>query len=203
MDPFALFPDIRVRINFTTTLIRAYGISQEICTRFLLCCALLWLYIDIDWFTMVIILIFPISIRLTSLALWQSNDCPSASKATLMNMDKYFMWIHYERLHNHIKAQQNRVHISWDILYDQIKLSRTITANIRSDIWSQWNKLPSHRKFFMLYRVASPSRKTQAVLLFNCFSIIRSKSHEKLFFQLLAHLFAPVSCGRTTRSNTF
>ena len=34
---------------------------------------------------------FPISIRLTSLALWQSNDCPSASKATLMNMDKYFM----------------------------------------------------------------------------------------------------------------
>ena len=34
---------------------------------------------------------FPISKRLTSLALWQSNDCPSASKATLMNMDKYFM----------------------------------------------------------------------------------------------------------------
>ena len=34
---------------------------------------------------------FPISIRLTSLALWQSNDYPSASKATLMNMDKYFM----------------------------------------------------------------------------------------------------------------
>ena len=34
---------------------------------------------------------FPISIRLTSLALWQSNDGPSASKATLMNMDKYFM----------------------------------------------------------------------------------------------------------------
>ena len=26
-----------------------YGISQEICTRFLLCCALLWLYID--WFS--------------------------------------------------------------------------------------------------------------------------------------------------------
>ena len=52
----------------------------------------------------------PKSIRLTSLALWQSNNCPSASKATLMNMDKYFMWIHYERL-------QNRLHISWDILY--------------------------------------------------------------------------------------
>ena len=75
-----------------------YSISQEICTRFLLCCALLWLYID--W--------FPISIRLTSLALWQSNDCHSASKATLMNMDKYFMWIHYGRLHNHNKAKHNK-----------------------------------------------------------------------------------------------
>ena len=51
---------------------------------------------------------FPISIRLTSPALWQSNDCPSASKATLMNMDKYFMWIHYERLHNHNKAKHNK-----------------------------------------------------------------------------------------------
>ena len=51
---------------------------------------------------------FPISIRLTSLALWQSNDCPSTSKATLMNMDKYFMWIHYERLHNHNKAKHNK-----------------------------------------------------------------------------------------------
>ena len=71
-----------------------YSIPQEICTRFLLCCALLWLYIDC----------FPISIRLTLLALWQSNDCPSASKATLMNMDKYFMWIHYERLHTHNKT---------------------------------------------------------------------------------------------------
>ena len=51
---------------------------------------------------------FPISIRLTSLALWQSNDCPSASKATLMNMDKYFMWIHYELLRNHNKAKHNK-----------------------------------------------------------------------------------------------
>ena len=51
---------------------------------------------------------FPISIRLTSLALLQSNDCPSASKATLMNIDKYFMWIHYERLHNHNKTKHNK-----------------------------------------------------------------------------------------------
>ena len=51
---------------------------------------------------------FPTSIRLTLLALWQSNDCPSASKATLMNMDKCYMWIHYERLHNHNKAKHNK-----------------------------------------------------------------------------------------------
>ena len=51
---------------------------------------------------------FPISIRLTSLALWQSDDCPSASKAILMNMDKYFIWIHYERLHNHNKTKHNK-----------------------------------------------------------------------------------------------
>ena len=51
---------------------------------------------------------FPKSIRLTSLALWQSNDCPSASKATLMNMDEYFIWIHYEWLHNHNKAKHNK-----------------------------------------------------------------------------------------------
>ena len=72
-----------------------YSISPEICTRFLLCCG----------YTLTN---FSISIRLTSLALWQSNDCPSASKATLMNMDKYFMWIHYERLHNHNKAKHNK-----------------------------------------------------------------------------------------------
>ena len=51
---------------------------------------------------------FPIFIRLTSLALWQSNDCPSVSKATLMNMHKYFIWVHYERLHNHNKAKHNK-----------------------------------------------------------------------------------------------
>ena len=51
---------------------------------------------------------FPISTRLTSLALWQSNDCPSAGKATLMNMDKYFTWNHYARLHNHNKSKHNK-----------------------------------------------------------------------------------------------
>ena len=60
---------------------------------------------------------FPISIRLTSLALWQSNDCPSASKSILMNMDKYFMWIHYERLHNHNKVKHNKTVCIFLVIY--------------------------------------------------------------------------------------
>ena len=33
---------------------------------------------------------------------------PSASKATLVNMGKCIMWIHYEWLHNHNKAKHNK-----------------------------------------------------------------------------------------------
>ena len=84
-----------IAYNCHSTYHRLYSISQEICTRFLLCCC----YTLTD---------FPISIRLTSLALWQSNDCPSASKATLINMDKYFMWINYQWLHNHNKVKHNK-----------------------------------------------------------------------------------------------
>ena len=92
----------------------SYSISQEICTRFLLCCG----YTLTD---------FPISIKLTSLALWQSDDCPSASKATLMNMNKYFMWIHYERLHNHNKAKHNKT----------VCIFLGIYCNPRLDKWQQ------------------------------------------------------------------
>ena len=67
---------------------------------------------------------FPITIRLTSPALWQSNDCPSASKATLMNMDKYFMWIHYERLHNHNKAKHNKTVCIFLRIYCTVELPR-------------------------------------------------------------------------------
>ena len=84
---------------------------------------------------------FPISIRLTSLALWQSNDCPSASKATLMNMDKYFMWIHYERLHNHNKAKHNKtvcifLGIYWYIETWYVVLSHLFCVN--TSIQSSW-----------------------------------------------------------------
>ena len=72
---------------------------------------------------------FPISIRLTSLALWQSNDCPSASKATLMNMDKYFMWIRYKRLHNHKKAKHNKTVCIFLGIYCITPSSVAITQN--------------------------------------------------------------------------
>ena len=77
---------------------------------------------------------FPISIRLTSLALWQSDDCPSASKATLMNMDKYLIWIHYERLHNHNKAKRNKtvcifigIYCTWEVMWG---MSPNVTRGI-------------------------------------------------------------------------
>ena len=41
------YTDDSVRIEMVGQPV--YSTSQEICTRFLLCCALLWLYID--WFT--------------------------------------------------------------------------------------------------------------------------------------------------------
>ena len=78
---------------------------------------------------------FPISIRLTSLALWQSNDCPSASKATLMNMDKYFMWIHYERLHNHNKAKHNKTVCIFLGIYCISVWKWFNTADISSALW--------------------------------------------------------------------
>ena len=43
------FTSVSVMSATTTSLHFMYSISQEICTRSLLCCALLWLYID--WFT--------------------------------------------------------------------------------------------------------------------------------------------------------
>ena len=87
---------------------------------------------------------FPISIRLTSLALWQSNDCPSASKATLMNMDKYFMWIHYERLHNHNKAKHNKtvciflgIYCRPFYQYGMISIITWISNFFHSKVWDE------------------------------------------------------------------
>ena len=74
---------------------------------------------------------FPISIRLTSLALWQLNDCPSASKAILMNMDKYFMWIHYVRLHNHNKAKHNKTVCIFHGIYSILAWVEAFTIKVK------------------------------------------------------------------------
>ena len=78
---------------------------------------------------------FPISIRLTSLALWQSNDCPSASKATLMNMDKHLMWFHYERLHNHNKAKHNKTVCIFLGIYCRKGLIIPLCFDAGSELW--------------------------------------------------------------------
>ena len=111
-----------------------YSISQEICTRFLLCCALLWLYID--WFSHIHQAYFTGTVAIVR----QSNDCPSASKATLMNMDKYLMWIHYERLHNHNKAKHNKtVCIFLGIYYIRV---HAISHDMIE--WYWWNFFKRH-----------------------------------------------------------
>ena len=83
---------------------------------------------------------FPISIRLTSLALWQSNDCPSASKATLINMDKYFMWIHYERLHNHNKAKHNKT----VCIFLGIYCSESVSQQTAPDVYPWYPCIKTH-----------------------------------------------------------
>ena len=87
---------------------------------------------------------FPISISLTSLALCQSNDCPSASKATLMNMDKYFMWIHYERLHNHNKAKHNKIVCIFLGIYCTVcflLMTSSLFQMLNTDFIVIWNNL--------------------------------------------------------------
>ena len=68
--------------------------------------------------------------NVTSLALWQSSDCPNASKATLMDMDKYFMWIHYELLHNHNKAKHNKTMCIFLGIYCKCSLALCFGARV-------------------------------------------------------------------------
>ena len=99
---------------------------------------------------------FPISIKLTSLALWQSNDCPSASKATLMNMDRYFMWIHYKRLHNHNKAKHNKT----VCIFLGIYCTHACLKSYHNPI--SLLKYPGFRAWRMAYQLESIALLTQA-----------------------------------------
>ena len=116
MFKFGLFIFVFIHLPFLSHTVYPKKYAHDYCFA-VLCCG----YTLTD---------FPISIRLTSLALWQSNDCPSASKATLMNMDKYFMRIHYERLHNHNKAKHNKtVCIFLGIYCTSLRERRRLVSN--------------------------------------------------------------------------
>ena len=62
-----------------------YSISQKICTRFLLCCALLWLYID--WFSHIHQAYFT-----GTVAIWRLPQCQQS------NPDKYGSILHLNSL---------------------------------------------------------------------------------------------------------
>ena len=108
-------------------------------------------------FAVVVLTDFPISIRLTSLALWQSNDCPSASKATLMNMDKYFMWIHYERLHNHNKAKHNKTVCIFLGIYCMLGQGPHKNQGFNVKMMSYYHSNPNYKAFCV---IAIPRRTT-------------------------------------------
>ena len=46
---------------------------------------------------------------------WGNHDCPSASEASLTNVDKLITWIQRELWYMY---KQKRVHILWDLLWD-------------------------------------------------------------------------------------
>ena len=93
--------------------------------------ALLWFVVVIHW------LIFPYP---SGLLHWHCGNriLPSASKATLMNMGKYFMWMHYERLHNHNKAKHNKTVCIFLWIYCSCRNS-CVLSTIRAD----WKSSPN------------------------------------------------------------
>ena len=99
---------------------------------------------------------FSISIRLTSLTLWQSNDCPSASKATLMNIYKYFMWIHYERLHNHNKAKHNKTVCIFLGIYCKSHYSNCIMAHTKL-LYIEYKATKSDKKIYIAWYISNIS----------------------------------------------
>ena len=118
---------------------------------------------------------FPLSIRLTSLALWQSSDCPSVSKAILMNMVKYFMWIHYERLHNHNKAKHNKTVCIFLGIYCKPNHLHIIAPLLAT--FSTWFLTPCRESIkgygdliFLMIKVQYIPRNMHTVLL--CFALL-------------------------------
>ena len=132
---------------------------------------------------------FLISIRLTSLALWQSNDCPSASKATLMNMDKYFMWIHYERLRNHNKAKHNKT----VCIFLGIYCMQQKTNNISVYIMSNGNSdellcFITHSEIKVSWHKRDVRKNSKVVVPVKCNDDIRVHIQKCVYIVIHAHL---------------
>ena len=92
------------------------------------------------WLCFVVVihwLIFPYP---SGLLHWHCGNriLPSASKATLMNMGKYFMWMHYERLHNHNKTKHNKTVCIFLWIYCSCRNS-CVLSTIRAD----WKSSPN------------------------------------------------------------
>ena len=86
-------------IYFSWLGLVSYSISQEICTRFLLCCALLWLYID--WFSHIHQAYFTDTAPVPSKQPWWiwintscefiMNDCITTTKQSTTKPCAYFL----------------------------------------------------------------------------------------------------------------
>ena len=78
-----------------------YSVAQELC---------IWsVHCRVFFYMVRYRLILSIFFRVTSLALGQSYDCPSANEAILKNMDKNFTRIHQKLWYNHNKTKHNEV----------------------------------------------------------------------------------------------
>ena len=116
---------------------------------------------------------FPISTRITSLALWQSNDCPSASKATLMNMDKYFMWIHYERRNNHNIAKHNKTVCIFLGIYCSLSThALSMYKLLLLFIWKRQISVPTHTRQFSKERATVYPKKYTHDFVVLCFVVV-------------------------------
>ena len=111
--------------------------------------------------------ILPISFRVTSQALGQSYDCPSAYEVILKDMGKWFTQIYLELLYNHSKTKHNKcvciyhktlyVYGIWSTLWKNsgkhvvinlkcvLPLSpcgwRGIVAPLQASRWAGWSRL--------------------------------------------------------------
>ena len=101
-----------------------------------------------------------------------------------MNMDKYFMWIHYERLHNHKKAKHNKTVCIFLGIYCTLGcLDQYVAQNskyARPPIPSQ---PPTQKVFFQWHTKYDPIMKHS-----HCETVYAQELFQWLFFELVHSL---------------